>query len=353
MLRVHKLIVCVLLVGCGSEDDFELWDSMGVDRSPIVGGEVTNGFPTVGELYSGNTGCTGTLISKRDVLTARHCINSSSGKFVLGGRRLDWVRGHKHPDRDLGLVNLGSAVNGIRPSPLGTSPVRIGQKITMVGYGLIGYEGQSNKGKKYVGVNKISEFNEHRFGYEGKPNICSGDSGGPSFTGDKVVGVHFAGRGGSGSLFCSDLSWDRRVDPFVGWIRSKMVAGGGGDPGPGPDPDPDPGPDPDPDPGTCGGGKRMVKVVIRTDNRGGEIAWVFRKKGGQTLMQGQGLRSNQTHTKQQCVPKGAYVFRIKDRGKNGLCCQYGRGYYRVFVDSKRVANGNRFSQMASHPIQVR
>ena len=205
-----------VLVACGPTeldgDSSDELDSDSADESEgytekITQGTRTTGYPSVGYLTSGGVSCTATLIGPRDVLTAAHCIESSSGRFLVAGSNRRWSKAYVHEayndstlSNDIAVVILDSAVTGVKPSPLRTTAVSSGQKIALVGYGYTSFSGGNSAGAKYVGTNSIAKVGSTWFSYVGNSNNCSGDSGGPSFIGDVVVGVHSSGEG---NAYCS------------------------------------------------------------------------------------------------------------------------------------------------------
>jgi hypothetical protein len=164
------------------------------------------------------------------VLTAAHCIDASSGTFTVGGKSYRWSKAVQHSSpstNDLAVLLLDSAVTSVTPSPLNTAAVSKGQKITLVGFGWTSDAGGNAEGRKYAGTNTISGVSTNELYYRDDSNICNGDSGGPTFLGDNVAGVHSWGEGGG---YCTDgMGADARVDYYVKWI--KTTAGIGSDNG--------------------------------------------------------------------------------------------------------------------------
>jgi uncharacterized protein YkwD len=220
----------------------------------ITDGQPDFGHPTVGELSSGGAGCTATLVGKRTVLTAGHCVPSQSAVFVLNGQSFPSAKVFRHPNygggnySDIAVVILQQAPP-VAPSPIANFAPHVGQPITLVGYGKTG-ENASDYGTKRVGTNTISDLSGTTLSFQGATNICNGDSGGPTFVNvgtppqEVVVGVHSTKSG-----FCGAGGNDMRVDAYYKWI-SQVAAGdvvspGAGAPSPGPG-EPDPGGAPPP-----------------------------------------------------------------------------------------------------------
>jgi hypothetical protein len=218
------LAACCLLLGssgCGAEPHEILFE-----QAPIVNGTPETGYPEVGVVTSGMGSCTGTLVGVKTVLTAGHCVfPGASYKFVTEGESWYARATRRHPgytkepvSNDVALLLLYEQPP-VRPASISTRPPAEGQRLTLVGYGITGY-GLSDSGTKRSGTNTVASLWDTQIEIIGASgdlsNICSGDSGGPSFAvidGHEVqVGVHSTGMG------CS-RAFDMRADVFIDWLE--------------------------------------------------------------------------------------------------------------------------------------
>src|SRR5262249_33181315 len=122
-------------------------------RDPIVGGQATTGYPAVGELtHSGKRHCTGTIVAKRTVVTAAHCVagySASSMRFALGSTvssttAVIGVASMQAPPNydpvaltnDIGIVTLSSDAP-VSPMQMISSldPSWVGKSLVFVGFG--------------------------------------------------------------------------------------------------------------------------------------------------------------------------------------------------------------------------
>ena len=192
--------------------------------------EVVHGDPDNADLNVVSlSGCTGTLIAPRIIMTAGHCIVSPALQSVYfgsdpvtdPGQRIMTVAQRVHPlfEPD-GLINdiavLVLAEDGpAEPIPLATEPftdLQIGATLRLVGFGV---NGNGPPGSKNQGVTIIDSYSDDKIAFHAHPaQTCVGDSGGPAFLTvkgvERVVGVT-----SSGDATCMTSAHDTRVDIFV------------------------------------------------------------------------------------------------------------------------------------------
>lgn len=202
----------------------------------IVGGQVTNEFPSVGLFKNkiADKPATATLIGQRTVLTAAHCIDDDfKHTIVLDGKEYEMESAVRHPEfvvnngdltrmdpfdraeHDIAVVRLKEAPP-ITPATINRLRIVSRQPITVVGFGETELN-RGDRGTKRRANNFVERTRETKFEFNGLPSVCHGDSGGPTFI--VVRGqVLLAGVHSVVSNPCGRFGVDTRVDAYWAWI---------------------------------------------------------------------------------------------------------------------------------------
>ena len=223
--------------------------------APVANGELEEGFPSavgLGVPFGENPFhvCTGTLITPRIVLSAGHCSAdydietvAQFGKAFIGPDESDpeailaFEDGGVHPEYLLEYGPSGVEIEfdyavlvleeeaPVRPSFLHLEPITeedvVDVDFKVVGYGITNATTSQGSGVKrsgwMVGTDLLDHAIELEPGTEGT-NICSGDSGGPTFReAEDGTWVQW-GINSWGDTNCRSVAGVQRIDLGAEWI---------------------------------------------------------------------------------------------------------------------------------------
>jgi lysyl endopeptidase len=89
-----------------------------------------------------------------------------------------------------------------------------------------------------------------------------------------------------------------------------------------------------------------MSVVIRTDNYPEETSWEIRNASNVVVASGSGYDNSPATllTIPTCLPNGCYTFTIFDSYDDGICCQFGQGYFELLSpDGAEMGTGAEFA----------
>lgn len=285
-VRASVLVLASLSLGACSAagSSGEDGEAEGENRTEgIIGGQTTTGSPSVVLVKSeyGNYGswCTGTVIAKRLVLTAAHCVEdakpgSTKMRVMFGydaskGAAADHVQVTEwHMDPQYMITNniaaghdaavLVLASDALAPAiPINHKALTksmVGSPVHVVGFGNNNGQAGTGSGLKreiYTTLHSL-EQGVMNVGKAGQ-TTCQGDSGGPAFM--KIDGVDVvAGITSYGEFGCVSYGSSTRVDLAAAWIDPFIAKHGGAPDVPGGDDGGEGGDDPGGDDGGDPGG---------------------------------------------------------------------------------------------------
>lgn len=228
--------IASLAPACGADGA----DRLGESQADITNGIYDSSDHQVVKVYPPDSPapCTGTLIGRRTILTAGHCLGNGSRTVTVSGEA--WVfdpslgRGYwdpyttqatpiLQPGSDVGLVILPMNIPGITPSRV-ASAVWAGLPITLIGFGQTAYG--VGGGVRYLALNQIDSVDATQWYFAGVGGTdgatCFGDSGGPAYrtSTDCILGITW---GENAPVTCTDAGGsyvDTRVDTQIGWIQA-------------------------------------------------------------------------------------------------------------------------------------
>jgi hypothetical protein len=244
---VKRVLLAIALAACSQPSE-----SFGTARSRIVKGtdsdDSQNAVVLVmhyDALAAGGgaaSGCTGTMLAPRLLLTARHCVSitddgaacDSKGDAITGGKvmgdhepskiyvfggktRPDFLSGQFDPSRgkeilttgsstlcnnDIALVVLDKPVSGATIAPVRLDAgVTKGEMFTAVGWGISDTEDNPQSRKQRTGIAILDVGPQRDLGpseLRAGEGTCAGDSGGPALSEQGAV-IATLSRGGNGT----------------------------------------------------------------------------------------------------------------------------------------------------------
>ena len=104
--------------------------------------------------------------------------------------------------------------------------------------------------------------------------------------------------------------------------------------------------------GECASNEDLIIVDVQTDQFGFETSILLTDFNGQTALDVSAFTDNTLSSFNVCVPNGGlYSFTISDAYGDGICCDYGSGYYSITSCGQVVASGGSFAESETVSIE--
>jgi hypothetical protein len=102
----------------------------------------------------------------------------------------------------------------------------------------------------------------------------------------------------------------------------------------------------------CPSGQSSLKVILKTDNYPQETSWKVLDVSGNILAQSAtGMAGATLYVDSICVTSGScYQFKITDAAGDGICCNYGHGYYEVYYDNALIKADSNFGSQSTAAV---
>jgi hypothetical protein len=95
---------------------------------------------------------------------------------------------------------------------------------------------------------------------------------------------------------------------------------------------------------SCSAGKVLYKVDLGIDSYGNETSYeIWDVNTNELVASGSDFEADTIYSRTGCLDKSAdYEFILMDTWGDGLCCNYGAGFYFFYVDGDLLAKGGVF-----------
>ncbi|WP_173159419.1 trypsin-like serine protease [Phytohabitans suffuscus] len=193
--------------------------------------------------------CSGALVDRSWVLTAKSCFAQGTAPVIAGapsqpttvvvGRTdLSGGAGHllaatsitPHPDRDLVLVRLSTAINDVTPVGLATTAPAAGETLTVTGYGRTSTQWVPDRlHQASFAIQDVAATSINLVGASTGATICKGDAGGPVLRDNagvpELVAINSTSwqKGCLGEIETRDGATANRVDDLSAWIGEQTA----------------------------------------------------------------------------------------------------------------------------------
>ena len=93
---------------------------------------------------------------------------------------------------------------------------------------------------------------------------------------------------------------------------------------------------------------RTVNIQVQTDNYAQENQWyLYNEVNNSIIDSGVVLNNNTLYEREYCLAQGCYHFVIFDSGNDGICCNFGNGYFNAFFGDSLIGSGGSFINIDS------
>jgi len=95
---------------------------------------------------------------------------------------------------------------------------------------------------------------------------------------------------------------------------------------------------------SCADGESSWKLDLTVDDFPWETRWTIKDTSGERVVYGPSddtsYEKRGSYEEEGCLPPGNYVFTMKDRSGDGMCCKFGDGQFQFKVDDVVLAKSD-------------